>query len=106
LPDEYLELLRAVNGGEGPLAIENPGWFQLWRAEDVLKCNEGYQVGEWFPGCFFFGSSGGGMFFAFKRGSRPAGRVLGIPFDSIDPRDQHWLTNDFRSFVRALARDG
>src|SRR5947209_6466533 len=59
LPDEYAALLRFSNGGEGQLAVE-PGWFQLWSAEEVLELNRDYGVNEFLPGFFGFGSSGGG----------------------------------------------
>ena len=43
LPEEYLHLLCHSNGGEGELAVE-PGWFQIWPAEQVVALNEGYEV--------------------------------------------------------------
>ena len=43
LPEQYLSLLRISNGGGGPLGIE-PGWFQLWPAEEIHALNRGYLV--------------------------------------------------------------
>ncbi len=58
LPQEYIALLQYSNGGEGSLGI-NPGWFQLWAAEEVMEFNKGYQIDKDLPGYFGFGSNGG-----------------------------------------------
>jgi hypothetical protein len=71
LPAEYLALLRLHDGGEGELGAE-PGWFQLWPAAEVLAANRDYQLPEFLPGFFGFGSSGGGELLALDcRGPLP-----------------------------------
>ena len=39
LPEDYLNLLRKHNGGEGDLALE-PMWLQLWCIKDVIENNQ------------------------------------------------------------------
>ena len=101
LPDDYVRLLRSTNGCEGELAIE-PGWVQLWSTEDIFNLNQSYAVEEFHPGYFGFGSSGGGVMFAFNVHSAQSSAVFGIPFDSIDPDDIVVVANDFSTFARAM----
>src|SRR5687768_1836267 len=71
LPLEYLDLLATSDGGEGELGVE-PGWFQLWPAEEVLELNRGCRLPESLPGFFGFGSNGGGELLALDlRGGPP-----------------------------------
>src|SRR5437773_5948579 len=66
LPQEYLAFLRYSNGGEGFLWID-PGYFQLWSAEEVADYNAGYNVQEFLPGYFAVGSNGGGEMLAIRK---------------------------------------
>ena len=100
-PHDYVEFIRCVNGAEGELAIA-PGWFQLWPIEDVLNLNESYKVEQFHPTCFGFGSSGGGVMFAFKRDAIEPSTVFGIPFDSIDPKDICVVADTFIAFANAM----
>src|SRR4051812_46901681 len=83
LPDEYLALLRLHDGGEGELGAE-PGWFCLWPAAEVLTNNREYELPEFLPGFFGFGSNGGGELLALDcRGPRPWPVVM-VPFAPLD----------------------
>jgi len=57
-PEEYIELLRVCNGGEGELAL-HPLRFQLYDTKFAIELwkNEDYRPG--FADLFFFGSNGG-----------------------------------------------
>ena len=101
LPSEYVELLRCVNGGEAQLTIR-PWWFQLWSTQEVGAHNRGYDISQWHPGYHGFGSSGGGVMFAFKKDATPQSKVFGVPFDSIDPEDVYIIANDLSELVRAI----
>jgi hypothetical protein len=103
LPAEYVELLKVTNGGEGELALE-PGWFQIWPAHDVQVHNTGYRVSDFHPGFWGFGSSGGGVMFAFRGDRNAQATVFGVPFDSIDPKDIRVVAQDFHEFLLALGR--
>ena len=101
LPEDYLDFLRLSNGGEGELPVD-PYWFQIWRAEEVLKLNERYQVNSYVPGFFAFGSNLGGEMLAFdtrKHGSWP---VYMIPFITMDESDAKKVASDFLSFAQLL----
>ena len=101
LPSEYLELLQCVNGGEAQLTID-PWWFQVWPTYEVRENNRGYEVAHWHPGYHGFGSSGGGVMFAFKKDAVPQSKVFGVPFDSIDPEDVYVIASDLADLVKAI----
>jgi hypothetical protein len=104
LPEEYLSLLCLSNGGEGPLGVE-PGWFVFWPAEKVLALNRGYEVHEYLPGLFGFGSNGGGELLAFDTRRGPPWPVVMVPFIGMDADDVVEIAKDFEGFLQATGRD-
>ncbi len=75
IPSSYYNFLRITNGGEGDLGVD-PGWFAPWPAEHVVQNNRQYQLAEWVPGLFGFGSNGGGECFAFDFRETGCGRIV------------------------------
>lgn len=104
LPDEYLELLRYSNGGEGSLGVE-PGWFQIWPAEEVVTCNEEYEVSQALPGDFAIGSSGGGEMLTFRKQAGPPWPVYMIPFIGMCEEDCLEIASNFVAFVAAFGKE-
>jgi hypothetical protein len=74
LPNSYLTFLTATNGAEGSLGVE-PGWFQLWPAQEVVSLNAGYEIATYLPGFTAVGSNGGGELFVLFA---PAGEVSAV----------------------------
>jgi hypothetical protein len=103
LPEEYLTLLRHSNGGEGELDVE-PGWFQLWPAEQVVEFNRGYEVAKNAPGIFGFGSNGGGEMLAFDMRCGEPWRIVMIPFIPMRIEDAKVIADDFGTFVQSMGR--
>jgi hypothetical protein len=101
LPEEYLTLMLHSNGGEGDLAIE-PGWFQIWPAEQVIELNRGYEVEKNAPGFFAFGSDGGGEMLAFDIREGKPWKVVMIPFIPMTADHAVTIAEDFEAFVRAM----
>ena len=104
LPEDYLALLRYSDGGEGRLGIE-PGWLQLWSSVDVLDHNKGYEIEEYIPGFFGFGSSGGGELLAFDTQSGEPCKIVMIPFIPMSAKEAVVIAKDFEEFIRAIGRD-
>lgn len=105
LPDDYLDFLRHSNGGSGRLAIE-PGWFEVWPAEDVLSLHQDYATDEFIPGFWGFGSSGGGELLAFEI-NHSKGRpwpVVMIPFVPMSVEQAVVIAEDFTALVRGMGR--
>src|SRR5262245_59858416 len=104
LPEAYLALLRLSNGGEGPLGVE-PGWFRLWPVEEILALNRGYEVHEYLPGLFGFGSNGGGELFAFDTRRGPPWPIVMAPFIGMEKDTLVEIASDFAEFLRLTGRD-
>jgi len=108
LPAAYLDQLRLSNGGEGDLAVE-PGWVCFWPAEEVVKLNKNYEVGEFIPGFFWFGSNGGGELLAFKVKDSANWPIYMIPFIPMEEEYAEVVAEDFETFKDAIGyehRDG
>jgi hypothetical protein len=103
LPEDYLDFLRLGNGGEGPLDVE-PGWFQIWPAEQVLALNREHRVQDLVPGLFGFGSNGGGELIAFDTRSNPPWNVVMVPFLGLNEEAIVWVAKDFARFLMATGR--
>ena len=76
---EYLSFLAASNGAEGDIGLK-PGWLIVWSADEVLRHNRGYQVPVSLPGCFAFGTNGGGELLVFDTTQVGPFPVLMVPF--------------------------
>lgn len=98
LPEWYLSLLRISNGAEGPVGN---GYLGLWPAEEVITHNSGYRVQEFHPGMLMFGSSMGGVAYAFD-GREGNIAIVEIPFDSIAPEDVKHLGETLEDFLQFL----
>ncbi len=104
LPQEYIGFLQYSNGGRGSLGI-NPGWFQLWAAEEVIELNKGYRIDKDLPGYFGFGSNGGGELFAFEIIKGEPWKIVMIPFIPMETREAITIANDFEEFIRAIGQE-
>ncbi|MDX3988407.1 MAG: SMI1/KNR4 family protein [Achromobacter sp.] len=80
LPQDYLDFLATHNGGEG---FVGDNYLVIWKAEELIAFNADYQVAEFAPGIFLFGSDGGGegYGFDFRAENVP---VVRIPFVGMD----------------------
>ena len=100
LPEAYIEFLRRHNGGEGAVVIE-PGWISLWPAEEVVELNAQYDVAEYFPGYFVFGSDGGGEMLAFEMQDGSDCKVVMLPFIG-DVSDRIVIAASFEAFLNSI----
>lgn len=80
LPENYLEFLRAHNGGEGFIG---DNYIVFWEAEEVIDFNREYEVESYAPGIFLFASDGGGEGYGFDT-LDAAMPVVRIPFIGIE----------------------
>jgi hypothetical protein len=100
LPADYVGFLQQMNGGEGSLG-EN-AYVALWRVEELGDMNAGYEVAEFAPGLFLFGSNGAGEAFAFDTRCAQF-RIVAVPFIGMDDlRDAIPIATNFRTFLEVL----
>lgn len=95
---DYVSFLTETDGGEGHIGANS--YVILWRVAELLEMNEAYEVAEYAPGLFLFGSDGGGEAYGFDRKS---GRVVSVPFVGMDPSLATEIASGFRGFLEALA---
>ena len=98
LPDDYVRFLQQTNGGEG--FIGN-AYIILWRMEELLEMNKAYQVTEYAPGLFLFGSDGGGEAFAFDTRS-DTNPIVAVPFVGMELKLAHPVGQHFEAFMEEL----
>jgi hypothetical protein len=98
LPTDYLDFLRFANGGEGDLGIQ-PWYFQVWAAEEAIANNRSYNIPEFLPGFFGFGSSGGGEVLAFDVRREGERRVFMIPMIPMSESEAEEIAPDCETFA-------
>ncbi|MEK8019095.1 MAG: SMI1/KNR4 family protein [Candidatus Parabeggiatoa sp.] len=102
LPEEYVNLLRTYNGGEGDLALD-PMWLQLWPINDVVENNSVEPFID-YPDYFFFASNGGMESIAFKLGRSNKNEMVMI--DLIAGIDSCTIiATDFSEFISAIGNE-
>ena len=92
--------MEGSNGAEG-WAGEN-AYLQLWKAEELVEYNRGSCVGEFMPGAFPFGSSGGGMAYAFDTRSDPM-MIVEVPWEVLGWKDVWERWDSFADFLLGLS---
>ena len=98
LPDGYARFLQQTNGGEG---FVGNAYVILWRVEELLEMNKAYQVAEYAPGLFLFGSDGGGEAFAFDTRS-DAKPIVTVPFVGMELKLARPVAPNFKAFLEEL----
>jgi hypothetical protein len=102
LPEDYLNILRKYNGGEGDLALE-PMWLQLWCIKDVIENNQVEPFID-YPEYFFFASNGGMESMAFKLNNSANTEI--VMFDLVAGIDScQTIANNFNEFINAIGKE-
>lgn len=100
LPGDYCSFLAEANGGEGFIGAE---YLILWRAEELEQFNREYEVENYAPGLFLFGSNGGGEGFGFDVRSSPY-RVVQVPFIGMDLKHASPVADGFLDLLEKMSR--
>lgn len=102
LPQDYIDFLRASNGGDGFLG---QNYVMLWRVEELKPLNDSYEVAQFAPNLLLFGSDGGGEAYAFNTRMRPW-PVVKVPFIGMgDVQSAILLGRSFAEFLNNMAND-
>jgi len=97
-PDDYRQVLRTVNGGEGPVGEES--YLILWPAQDLVEHNRGYKLdAQYASDLTFIGTDGGNEVFAIRSsdGHYVAAPLIGMAEEAIKD-----LGGTFVEFVKSL----
>ena len=76
----------------------------MWPTVEVLTNNQEYQLPEFLPGFFGFGSNGGGELLALDCRLKQPWPVVMVPFIPLDAAEAQRVAADFGGFVRLLGR--
>lgn len=98
LPGSYTAFLKQMDGGEG---FVGPAYLILWRVCELVEMNKAYQVSDYAPGLFLFGSDGGGEAFAFDTRSNSL-PIVSVPFVGMELKLARVVASDFKGFFEAL----
>lgn len=90
------------NGGEG--FIGPNAYVIFWKLEELMELNKAYQVAEYAPGLFIFGSDGGGEAYAFDVRT-PAMPIVSVPFVGLDLSLARAIAPTFSGFLDILSKE-
>jgi hypothetical protein len=100
LPDDYMNFLRLINGGEG--VVGSGQYLILWPIEQLPAKNKAYEVSKYASSLLVFGSDGGGEAYAFDKAT--GNSIVAVPFIGMDLNSAKLLAPDFPSFIELLFR--
>ena len=103
LPEAYLAFLSQFNGAEGSLGVE-PGWFVVWPAEEALVASTEYEVTEYLPGYFAFGSNGGGELLVFRLVGSSDSQVFMVPAIGMAASELLSVAESFAVFIGQMGK--
>lgn len=100
IPHNYYLFLLTNDGGEG---FVGDHYFILWRAADLMRYNEAYEVTKYAPGLFLFGSNGGGEAYAFDLRD-PAVPIVTVPFVGLSLEYAEVFAENFEQLLAEFQR--
>jgi hypothetical protein len=98
-PEEYREFMLESNGAIG--CIGENSYLNIWAIENIAQYNADYEVNEYNPGLVYFGSSGGGLAYAFDKRKKGT-PIVSVPFQSIDLIQLEQIADTFTGFLQHL----
>lgn len=93
LPDGFIEFYRSSNGAE---INKEEKYCDLWLISELIQLNVDYNVLEYAPNFFIFGSNGIGSAFGIEKKS---GYIYEIPFIGMSNEEAIFIGKDFNEFI-------
>lgn len=76
LPKDYIDFMMFSNGCEGSIG---ESYIVMWPIEELVQCNEDYEVEDYVPGLILFGSNGAGEAYGFDMRGEQVSYIM-VPF--------------------------
>lgn len=95
LPDGFIEFYRGANGAD---ISSDELYTILWSLTDLFQLNKGYDVDEYAPGFFIFGSDGGDIAFTIEKAT---GKIFEMPFIGMSSEEAVFLFDSFDEFLQS-----
>lgn len=96
LPEGFIEFFKTSNGADIDGEEE---YVMLWALTEMIELNTGYNVEEYAPEFFIFGSDGGGTAFAIER---KTGHIFDMPFIGMSKEEATFKCNTFDEFLEGI----
>lgn len=98
IPEDYFDFLMHNNGGEGFVGDE---YLIMFKAEEIVRFNQEYEVEKYAPGLLLFGSNGGGEGYAFDTTNEKC-PVMKVPFIGMDRCYAKVMGQNLSDFISRL----
>ncbi|MDP9123309.1 MAG: SMI1/KNR4 family protein [Pseudomonadota bacterium] len=99
LPSDYIAYLEREGLAEG-FTEGPPGYFALWRPDEIEASNRELQVETYAPGFLGFGTDGGGELLAFDE----SGAVFMLPMIGMEPQYANRIADSWREVAQRIDR--
>ena len=94
LPIGLLEFFKEANGAD---VSSETKYIVLWPLTDLIPLNELYNVNEYAPDFFIFGSDGSDTAYAVKKGTS---HIFEMPFIGMSNEESTFICESFDSFIK------
>jgi hypothetical protein len=96
LSEGFLDFFRQTNGA---IIRSDKGYTDLWPLTEMMALNKSYEVEEFAPEFFIFGSNGGDTAFAIER---ITGDIYEMPFIGMSKEAAIFKSKTFTEFFSTL----
>ncbi|MDH5380585.1 MAG: SMI1/KNR4 family protein [Cyclobacteriaceae bacterium] len=96
LPVGFLDFFKETNGAD---ISNDEGYFLLWPLTDMFQLNQDYNVAEYAPEFFVFGSDGGDTAYAIEKIS---GSIYEMPFIGMSNEEAIFKSKTFTDFIESM----
>jgi len=96
LPIGFIDFFRETNGAD---IITDEKYILLWALTDMVQLNKEYNVEEYAPEFFIFGSDGGDTAFAIEKST---GDIYEMPFIGMSREEAVFKNKTFTEFIESI----
>jgi hypothetical protein len=93
LPQEFIEFYKQ---SDGAMINSDELYTSLWSLTAMIQLNLDYNVKEYAPDFFIFGSDGGDTAFAIEKDT---GKIFEMPFIGMSREEAVFIANTFDEFL-------
>jgi len=96
LPKGFIDFFKETNGAD---ISTDEKYILLWALTDMIQLNKEYNVEEYAPDFFIFGSDGGNTAFAIKKNT---GDIYEMPFIRMSKEEAFFKNKTFTDFIESI----
>jgi hypothetical protein len=96
LPEGFIDFFKEANGAD---INTDEKYIILWALTDMVQLNKEYNVEEYAPQFFIFGSDGGDTAFAIEKAT---GSIYEMPFIGMSKEETIFRSKTFTEFIESI----